>query len=155
MKRTITAALACVLLCPTLFASVGSHDADYVGGTITSIKVGTEGKVSADNPNEYVFKYKKGDLKIPYERVEALEYGEKAGRRLGLALAVNPLLLLSTKRKHFLTISWKDDDDKDQAVVLELGKDIVRVQLATIQARTGRKVEYQDDEARKYGAGGM
>ena len=155
MKRIIAAALACAMLSPALFASVGSNSADYVGGTIASIKAGTEGKVSSDNEKVYVFTSKHADLKIPYDRVEALEYGQKAGRRLGLALVVNPLLLLSTKRKHFLTISWKDDNDMDQAVVLELGKDIVRVQLATLQARTGRKVEYQDDEARKYGAGGM
>jgi hypothetical protein len=54
---------------------------------------------------------------------------------------------------HFLTISWKDENDKDQAAVLEIGKDIIRVQLATLEARTGRKVEYQDDEARKSGKG--
>jgi hypothetical protein len=35
--------------------------------------------------------------------------------------------------------------------VLELGKDIVRTTLASIEARTGKRVEYQDDEARKAG----
>ena len=87
-----------------------------------------------------------------YKR-QALEYGQKAGRRVGLALTISPWLLLSKKRKHFLTISWKDENDKDQAAVLEIGKDIIRVQLATLEARTGRKVEYQDDEARKSGKG--
>ena len=72
---------------------------------------------------------------------------------MGLALTISPWLLLSKKRKHFLTISWKDENDKDQAAVLEIGKDIIRVQLATLEARTGRKVEYQDDEARKSGKG--
>lgn len=155
MKRIVAALLVLGLLSPVLFAGVGSHNADYVGGTISSIKAGTEGKVSSDDEKVYVFSYKEGALKIPYDRVEALEYGQKAGRRLGLALVISPWLLLSKKRKHFLTISWKDENDKDQAAVLELGKDVVRVQLATIQARTGRKIEYQDDEARKYGAGGM
>lgn len=153
MKRVVALSLVLCLASPNLFASVGSHDAEFVGGTVTTIKAGTDGKVSTDDEKVYVFTYKQGTLKIPYDRVEALEYGQKAGRRLGLALAISPWLLLSKKRKHFLTISWKDENDKDQAVVLELGKDIVRVQLAAIQARTGRKVEYQDDEARKYGAG--
>lgn len=153
MKRFVASCLVFFLGAPALFASVGSHNADFVGGTITTIKTGTEGHVSTDDEKVYVFSYKAGDLKIPYERVEALEYGQKTGRRLGLALTISPWLLLSKKRKHFLTISWKDDSDKDQAVVLELGKDIVRVQLASLSARTGRKIEYQDDEARKYGAG--
>lgn len=152
-KRAIALLLLVCLSVPTAFAGIGSHEAEYVGGTVTSIKTGTDGKVSTDDTKVYVFTYKTGSLKIPYERVEALEYGQKAGRRVGLALAISPWLLLSKKRKHFLTVSWKDDDNKDQAVVLELGKDIVRVQLASLEARTGRKVEYQDDEARKSGAG--
>jgi hypothetical protein len=153
MRKVAAGFLVLTLLAPSSFASVGSHNAEYVGGTVAAVKAGTEGKVSTEDQKLYVFTYKEGILKIPYDRVEGLEYGQKAGRRVGLAIAISPWLLLSKKRKHFLTISWKDDDDKDQAAVFELGKDIVRVQLATIQARTGRKVEFQDDEARKYGAG--
>jgi hypothetical protein len=63
------------------------------------------------------------------------------------------LALFSKKRKHFLTIGYKDENDKQQAVVLELGKDVVRTTLATLEARSGRKIEYQDDEARKAGHG--
>lgn len=153
MKRAITATLLIALVAAPLLAGVGSHDAMYVGGTVTTIKPGTEGKVSTDDEKVYVFTYKGGSLSIPYDRVEALEYGQKAGRRVGLAIAISPWLLLSKKRKHFLTVSYKNEEDKDQAVVLELGKDIVRVEIASLEARTGRKVEYQDDEARKSGKG--
>jgi len=37
--------------------------------------------------------------------------------------------------------------------VFELGKEIVRTTIVTLEARTGRKVEYEDDEARKSGMG--
>src|SRR5580658_7401412 len=134
MRKVIALCVTFCLLAPTAFAGVGSHEAEYIGGTVTSIKQGTDGKVSTDDEKVYLFTYKEGELKIPYERVEALEYGQKAGRRLGLALTISPWLLLSKKRKHFLTVSWKDDNDKDQAVVLEIGKDIIRVQLAALQA---------------------
>ena len=40
-------------------------------------------------------------------------------------------------------------DAKDQVAVLELGKDIVRATLPIVETRSGKKVEYQDDEARK------
>ncbi len=153
MKRTIAVFLVVSFMAPFLLASVGSKDATYVGGTLSSIKEGTEGKVSTADEKVYNFTSKNGSFSVPYERVEGLEYGQKAGRRLGLALTISPWLLLSKKRKHFLTVSWKDENDKDQAAVLELGKDIVRVQLATLEARTGRKIEYQDDEARKAGKG--
>lgn len=114
---------------------------------------GFRSKTSAKDEKVYTFTAKGATLSIPYDEVDSLEYGQKAGRRLGLALTISPWLLLSKKRKHFLTISWKDDNGKQQAVVLELGKDIIRTELATLEARTGRKVEYQDDEARKSGKG--
>lgn len=153
MKKTLAVLLSFAFLVPFAFAGLDSHKAEYVGGTVGSIKEGTEGIPSAKDEKVYVFDYKSGRLEIPYDRVDALEYGQKAGRRLGLALTISPWLLLSKKRRHFLTISWKDENDKQQAAVFELGKDIVRVELATLEARTGQKVEYQDDEARKSGKG--
>jgi hypothetical protein len=93
---------------------------------------------------------------IPYERVLDLEYGQKAGRRVGAAVATTVLLgpiglvtLLSKKRKHYLTIGFKDDSNKDQVAVIEMGKDIVRTTLAIVETKSGKKIEYQDDEARK------
>jgi hypothetical protein len=38
-------------------------------------------------------------------------------------------------------------------VVLEVGKGDVRQLLVSLEAKTGRRVEYQDDEARKAGKG--
>ncbi len=153
MKKTLALFLLVALIAPFAFAGLGSKKAMYVGGTVTSIREGTEGTPSTDNDKAYEFTYAGGKLVIPYDRVDSIEYGQKAGRRVGVAIAISPFALLSKKRKHFLTISWKDDDDKQQAAVLELGKDIVRVELATLEARTGRKVEYQDDEARNSGKG--
>jgi hypothetical protein len=126
----------------------------YVGGTISAIKAGAEGTSSTQDEKVFVFDSKDGKVSIPYDRINDLEYGQKAGRRLGLALAISPWLLLSKKRKHFLTIGYTDENDKQQAGVFELGKDIVRVTLVSLEARTGKKVEYQDDEARKSGLGG-
>ena len=93
---------------------------------------------------------------ITFKSIADLEYGQKAGRRVGTAVATTVLLgpiglvsLFSKKRKHYLTIGYKDEAGVDQAAVLELGKDIVRTTLAIVQARSGRQIEYQDDEARK------
>lgn len=136
------------------WAGVGSHNIEYAGGTISSLKPGTEGTCSTDDPKIFIFKSKKGNLAIPYDRINDLEYGQKAGRRLGLALTISPWLLLSKKRKHFLTIGYVDENNKQQAGVFQLGKDIVRVTIVSLEARTGKKIEYQDDESRKSGMGG-
>lgn len=155
MRKTIGLLLALVLLFDlSAWAGVGSKKTMYVGGTIASIKDGSEGTSSTQDEKVFVFNYKVGKLAIPYDRINDLEYGQKAGRRLGLAIFVSPFFLLSHKRKHFLTIGYTDENDKQQAGVFELGKDIVRVTLASMEARTGKKIDYQDEEARKNGSGG-
>ena len=156
MKRSLCLVLAVAILCDlAAFAGLGSDKTAYVGGTENQIKDGTEGTSSAKDEKNFVFEYKGGSLAIPYSEVNDLEYGQKAGRRLGLALTISPWLLFSKKRKHFLTVGWKDDQDKQHAAVLELGKSIIRTTIATLEARTGEKVDYQDDEARKSGLGGL
>jgi hypothetical protein len=156
MRRSIALVLACVFVLELVgFAGLGSDKTAYIGGTENQIKEGTEGVSSAKDEKSFVFDYKGGNLAIPYESIDDLEYGQKAGRRVGLAIAVSPWLLLSKKRKHFLTVGWKDEQDKQHAAVFELGKSITRTTIATLEARTGKKVDYQDDEARKSGLGGM
>jgi hypothetical protein len=155
MKRALALMLACLFAFDFVaYAGLGSDKTAYVGGTENQIKDGAEGTSSAKDDKRFVFEYKGGKLEIPYDEVNDLEYGQKAGRRLELALVISPWLLLSKKRKHFLTIGWKDEQDGQHAAVLELGKSIVRTILATLEARTGKKIEYQDDEARKSGLGG-
>ena len=153
MKQWICALMAAIFFIHPLLWAVGSKNTEYVGGTITSIKEQTEGKSSTTSETAFVFTYKNGSLTIPYDRVDSLEYGQKAGRRVGMAIAISPIALLSKKRKHFLTVNYTTEDGKQQAVVFELGKDIVRVTLSVLEARTGRQIEYQDEEARKSGKG--
>ena len=54
-----------------------------------------------------------------------------------------------TKAAVVLSAGFKDDADKDQVAVMELGKDIVRTTLAIVQTRSGKQIQYQDEEARK------
>lgn len=152
-NRALSAALTLLISAQTLSAGLGSKSALYVGGTVSTLKEDTEGKSSTTDSNHFSFTYKRGKLEIPYDRINALEYGQKAGRRLGLAIAISPIALFSKKRRHFLTINFKDAENNQQAAVFELGKDVVRVTLASLEARTGSKIEYQDEEARKSGKG--
>jgi len=153
-KRIAFMLLALMLVEAPLWAGgLGSDKAMYIGGTVDAIKQGTEGKSSTADTKVFVFEYKGGKFVVPYDRVDSLEYGQKAGRRIGAAVLISPLFIFSKKRKHFLTLGFTDEHDKQQAAVFELGKDIVRVTLASLEARTGRKIEYQDEEARKSGVG--
>lgn len=154
MKRSIATGVIC-LMAVSICVAVGGDKAAYVGGTENQIKDNSEGVASVKDDTNFTFKSDHGSLKIPWTQVDDIEYGQKAGRRVGVAIMVTPLALFSKKRKHFLTVGWKDDQDKQHVAILELGKNIVRVTLATMEARTGKKVDYQDDEARKSGLGGL
>ena len=80
--------------------------------------------------------------------------GQKAGRRVAVAVLVSPFALFSKKRNHYLTISYRDANGKDQAGVFELGKDVVRTTLKVFETRTGKQIQFQDDEAKRSLGGG-
>lgn len=148
-KRIIALVLCVSFLNAAMWAGIGTREAMYVGGTITDMKERTEGKPSLQDV-AFVFEHHKTQkLEIPYARINSLEYGQKAGRRLGLAIVVNPLFLFSKKRKHFLTIGFMDANNKQQAAVFELGKSAIKPTLSGLEAKTGKKIEYEDAEARK------
>ncbi len=164
MKKLIALAITAALLAPSIaLASVNSKGAAYFGGTagFKDAKDPVDGVLDTTNDLTLVFNatekpFKGQTLSIAYKDILDLEYGQKAGRRVGAAVGYTILLgplglltLFSKKRNHYLTVGFSDADGKDQVAVLELGKDIVRTTLPIVETRSGKKVTYQDDEAKK------
>ena len=155
MKRTISALLVAVLYANTLVLAVDKRKAEYVGGTIAGLKEKAEGRLDTSDESHLMFNTEDAPtVRIPYKSIVEIEYGQKAGRRVAMAILVSPLALFSKKRNHYLSIAYKDDKGKEQAAIFELGKDIVRTSLKVIETRSGKKIQYQDDNARKSGLGG-
>jgi hypothetical protein len=146
------ALLSAFVCCSLLAGSKGSR-ADYAGGTILQIPDGCSGTIQAVDDQYFVFYSKKASWRVPYERINLIEYGQKVDRRYMAAVLVSPLLLLSKKRQHFLTVGYTDEDGRQQAMIFRVEKSDIRMILVSLEARTGRKVEFQDDEARKAGKG--
>ncbi len=161
--------LGCVLFShQTVLAGLGSKKAAYQGGTISSLNNGAKEPIEGvlkDTETELLFtpddKKKAGTvIRIPYKAITEIEYGQKAGRRVGAAVAtavlISPVglfMLFSKKRKHFMTVSWTDPEGKEQVAVLELGKDIIRETLAVTKTKSGKEITYQDEEAKKSSKG--
>ena len=124
--------------------------AQIVGGTITGVPASATGKVRTTDADAFVFVTSSATLRIPYSKINLVEYGQDVSRRIVLAWVVSPIFLLSKGHKHFITIGYADDEGKQQAVVLRVDKRLVRSALATLEARTGRAVSYQDENARKF-----
>jgi hypothetical protein len=169
LRRIIAATLVCLVVGEPFAFAVDSKGACYMGGSVpvfASAKDPIDGRVDMNNGDALTFSaegkpFNGTVLRIPYASIIDLEYGQKAGRRVGAAVGTAVLLgplglvmLFSHKRKHFLTVGYKDDDGKDQVAVLELGKDIVRTTLAVAETKSGKHITYQDDEARKSAKGG-
>lgn len=137
-----------------LRASDEGGRAEYVGGTAAGLKVNTEGRIVTTDDRRLVFRTARGDVTVPYEKINLLEYGQQASRRYALGVIVSPVLLLSKKRRHYLTVGYRDEQDRQQALVFRVDKKDIRAVLAALEARTGLRVEFQDEEARKAGRGG-
>lgn len=126
---------------------------EYIGGTSALFADKAGGRLLLVNPETLRFEARSKAVDIPYERIHTLEYGQKVDRRYVSALLISPLFLLAKSRKHFLTIGYTDSDGHSQALIFRVEKGDVRSVLAGLEARTGRRVAFQDDEARKAGKG--
>jgi PEGA domain len=146
--RPFICILLSVLLPGKQFAAVRGEQAEYVGGTVSTIKQGVQGTLAASDDIALRFTFKDGEFAIPYSQIVTLEFGQKVGRRVGAAIGgfvalglPGLLILMSKKKKHFLTIGYRSEDGKGQAAVFELAKDTVSNILPALEARTGKRVE--------------
>lgn len=127
--------------------------ADYVGGTLGTVESGARGRLSVADPLSLVFETRRSALRIPYERVNLIEYGQQVDRRLLESILISPMLILSKKRAHFLAIGYQTEEGRQEAVLLKVDKKAIRAVLVSLEARTGLRVTYMDAEARKAGKG--
>jgi hypothetical protein len=146
-------AVGCLAVAVLLSASGAGGRAECIGGTVADLNGGPSGTLDTTHGQYFFFRTRKLTLQVPYDRINLLEYGQKVGRRHVLAVAISPMFLLSKKRTHFLTIGFSDDEGHQQALVFRVNKGDLRSVLVSLEARTGRKVTYQDEEARKAGKG--
>ena len=136
----------------TALAGDGSI-AKYVGGTVAALTIDTDGTLRTTDDLFLEFRCKGRELHVPYTQVNLLEYGQNVDRRYIVAALVSPLFLLSKKRQHFLSLGYTDTDGRQQAMVFRIDKGAIRALLVSLEARTGLKVQFQDEQARKAGKG--
>src|ERR1700758_2778873 len=130
--------------CCSLLAGGNGSRAEYAGGTISQIPRGCSGSIQAGDEQYLVFYSHKASWRIPYDRINLIEYGQKVDRRYVAAVLVSPLFLLAKKRQHFLTVGYSDEETRQQAMIFKVNKGDIRAMLVSLEARTGRKVEFQD-----------
>jgi hypothetical protein len=148
MRKSFVLLFLLAILCASAAQSGGQ--ATYVGGTLAAFQSGLKGTIQTASQDAFVFEARTSTLRVPYGRITSVEYGQEANRRVLLALVVSPLFLLLKARGHFVTLHFTDENGKHEVVVLRVDKRLIRAELSTLEAKTGRAVEYQDAEARRY-----
>ncbi len=146
-------AALCLIFCFCVNAANNGGHVEYVGGTRSDLPGGSGGNIEVSDDHYMVFWAKKTNVRVAYDKVNLLEYGQKVDRRVAMAVVISPLFLLSKKRQHFLSIGYTDEEGRQQALIFRVEKSDVRMILVSLEARTGLKVQYQDEEARKGGKG--
>ena len=150
MRRAILALLSLSLL---YAAGDTGQRVRYKGGTVIGMAAGSAARIVV--LHDEVLEFRAGDrtIRIPWKDISTLEYGMRVSRRYMEAVLLSPVFLAAKRRTHYLTIGYTDADSRPQAMVLEVGKDSIRPLLVSLEAKSGKRIEYQDEEARKAGRG--
>ena len=139
--------------CGVTFAGDAGDHVQYMGGTISALPTKTGGFINTKGEEIFLFQSKGVTVQIPYEKINVLEYGQRVSRRYAEAVLFSPVFLLAKTRKHYLTVEFTDDQGRQQAMVFLVSKNDVRSLLVILEAKSGRRIEYQDDDARRSGKG--
>ena len=59
-------------------------------------------------------------------------------------------LLTPSNRRHYLTITYVDAHCRTQVLMLELGDEVVRRTLTSLERRSGKPIEFRDEESRRW-----
>lgn len=138
-----------LLLAAVLTAAVRGDNALYVNGTLP-LPANTMGRLEF-SPTALTFTPSKAGapVSLPYSAISSIEYGEKTGRHLALALAASPWARFARKRRHYLTIMFRAAGGQ-QGAIFEVGKHNIRQVLTTLSADSHVAVSYQSKEAQAY-----
>jgi len=154
LKNVLLALMLTVTVFPLpLPAGDANEHVHYVGGTISALPGKTDGYVNTRQEEVFLFQTKGVTVQVPYDKINVLEYGQRVSRRYAEAVLFSPVFLLAKTRKHYLTVEFTDDQGRQQAMVFLVSKNDVRSLLVILEAKSGRRIEYQDDDARRSGKG--
>jgi hypothetical protein len=153
MQTNSSVAAGCLILALSLAAAEPGIKVQLAGGTVQAIAPKTSLRLDLTGGDSLLLRFGASQLGISYRKINTVEYGQNVSRRYAAAVLISPVLLLSKSRQHFVTIGYVDEEDRQQALVIRVEKGDIRSVLAGLEARTGRRIEFQNDEARKAGKG--
>jgi len=129
------ATIFCFLFLALPAAAVENGQVLYVGGTATTLREGTIGRLDTTAQPMLAFVAGADRLAIPYASIQSYEYSQDVARHLGVLPALGAGLIRKRRHKHFLRITYRDASDVVEVVVFEVPKQMPRSLLAILQTR--------------------
>lgn len=134
MKRLIGVSL--ILLSSIMLGAIDGSQVEYIAGTVATVTLGAVGHLDFSSDTTLLFEYSGGSLAIPYAAIQSYDYSQEVAHHLGVAPAIAVGLVKKRQRRHFLRISFRDQANASQVVVLEVPKQMPRMLLAVLQTRS-------------------
>jgi hypothetical protein len=148
MKKVIAVSL--LLLSSLAARAVEDTQVEYIGGTVQTIPAGAVGHLDISSGTILSFQYAGGTLAIPYNTIRSYEYTQEVAHHLGVAPAIAVGLVKKRQRRHFFRISYQDQTNVAQVLVLEVSKQMPTTLLAVLQVRAPQGCKPSGPCARRY-----
>ena len=138
MKAMLAAFLILSLAAPTLASEVEGTHVMYIGGTVSTLKEGIEGRLDTTVNHALVFEQGDSRIEIPYASIQRFQYTQKLARRLGVAATIAVVLVKHRQRRHVVELYFSDAAGVNQVALFELSKDRAGLVVAVLNARVPR-----------------
>jgi hypothetical protein len=155
MRVRVCLLLALLLTAAPAGTSVHGHQCMYVAGTVGGLAANTIGTLDWSDKEGLIFVARlsaapdagKHVELFAWDRVESLIYGENVNTRWTVAISTRFGAPFNTRRRHFLTVAFEDSQGHPGGAMLEFAKNDINSALVIIEARTGRKVQFESADA--------
>jgi hypothetical protein len=137
LKKIVATFLMMAFAVP-MFAYVEGDQVQYIGGTIGTVAAGTVGKLDTVNEKELRFVAGAAAISIPYSKIDSYQYTEEVAHHLGALPTIAIVMIKYRQRRHYFRISYRDENDKPQSVVLEVSKEMPKAVSAVLESRVPR-----------------
>jgi len=134
LKKIVATFLMMAFAVP-MFAYVEGNEVQYIGGTIGTVSPGTVGKLDTVNEKELRFVAGTAGISIPYVKIDSYQYTEEVAHHLGALPTIAIVMIKYRQRRHYFRISYRDENDKPQSVVLEVSKEMPKAVSAVLESR--------------------
>jgi hypothetical protein len=148
--KQLLAMVLCIAMPTAAFSADNAHKVSYDGGSISTIKSGTDLKLYIDSDHIRFMKDKSEVAVIPPSAITEISYGQDVHRRVGAAIGlavvsfgIGALMALAKSKKHYIGLTW-DDAGKKGGVAFQADKNDYRGVLAGLEGVTGKKAVNAD-----------